>query len=96
MRYDIQKIIMKNCTVYNILHESTLLGHIIENEDSKVLVQTDEIPIIPLVESFGFEGKFWLVENEDYKLVELKPTPDFIPLYEFKVINFDNYFLSES
>ena len=96
MNYEIQKVIMKNCVIYNILHESTILGHIIESENSKVLVQADEVPIVPLAESFGFQGKFWLAANDEYKLVDLQATPDFKPLYEFKVMNFDNHFLSEA
>ena len=95
MKYEIQKIIMENCTIYNFLYENRVLGHFIENDDSKVLVQTDEISIIPIAESFLFEGPCWLSENGEYKLIELNPSPELTPLYEFKSINLENYTLNE-
>jgi len=96
MDYQIQKIIFKNCTVYNILHESNVLGHVIQHENSNVLIQTDELPIIPLAESFGFQGHFYLASENGYESVELNPTDEFKPLYEFKVINFEDYSLNEA
>lgn len=96
MKYTIQKIVMENCIVYNFLYESELLGHIIETDDSRVLVQAGDYPIIPLVESFNFDGNCWLLENEEYKLITLKATPELEPLYEFKVINLSDNLLVES
>lgn len=96
MKYTIQKIVMENCIVYNFLYESELFGHIIETEDSKVLIQAGDFPIIPLVESFGFKGNCWLLENEEYKLITLTPTPELEPLYEFKVVNLCDNLLVES
>ena len=86
MKYDIQKVIMKNATIYNFLYEDTILGHLIETNDSKVLIQSSELPLKPIAESFGFGGQVWLFEDEDYKLTNLTPTPDFKPNYDFKVI----------
>jgi len=87
---------MKNCVVYNILHESTILGHIIHDGTSKLIVSSTELPIIPIVESFGFEGKFLLAKNDTYEVVELKATPEFTPIFEFKVINLEDNFLTEA
>jgi hypothetical protein len=95
MNYEIQKVIFKNCTVYNILHESNILGHVIEHENSNVLIQTDELPIVPIAESFGFQGHFYLGSEDGYESVNLTPTSEFKPLCEFKVINFDHYSLNE-
>lgn len=86
---------MKNCVVYNILHEENILGHVLESADSNLLVQTSDIPIIPLAESFGFEGNYLIIEDLETKNVFLKSTPDFKPLYEFKTFNYSDYFLSE-
>jgi len=96
MKYELQKIIMKNCTVYNFLYETRLLGHLMETDDSRVLVQTSDISIIPIAESFLFEGSCWLVENDEYKLITLNASPEFTPLYEYKVINLDENLLLES
>jgi hypothetical protein len=96
MKYTIQKIVMENCNVYNFLYESELFGHIIETEDSRVLIQTSDFPIIPLVESFGFDGNCWLLEDEEYKLITLKATPGVEPIYEFKVVNLSDNLLVES
>ncbi|MEO5366010.1 MAG: hypothetical protein H7831_06590 [Magnetococcus sp. WYHC-3] len=96
MDYEIQKVIFKNCTVYNILHESNILGHVIQHENSNVLIQTDELPIIPLAESFGFQGHFYLATEDGYQSVNLNPTSEFKPLYEFKVINLEDHLLTES
>ena len=96
MSYELQKIIMKNCTVYNILHEGNILGHVLESPDSNLLVQTSDIPIIPLAESFGFEGNYLILNDTETVNVVLTPTPDFKPLYEFKTFNYSDYFLSET
>jgi hypothetical protein len=95
MKYDIQKVIMKNATIYNFLYENTILGHLIETDDSKVLIQSSDVPLQPIAESFGFEGTMWLFEDEDYKLTNLTPTPEFKPNYDFKVINLSENFLIE-
>lgn len=96
MKYELQKVIMKNCTVYNILHESKILGHIVYNDTSKIIVSATKLPIVPIVESFGFEGKFLLAKNDNYEVVELKATPEFTPIFEFKVINLEDNFLTEA
>lgn len=96
MPYTVQKIIMKNSVVYNFLYESKILGHLIETEDSRVLVETSDIAITPIVESFGIEGDVWLLENEEYKLRTLNPSPEFEPNYNFKVINLSENLLIES
>jgi hypothetical protein len=96
MKYNVQKIIMKNTNVYNFLHESELLGHLIDNGDSQVLIPVSDISIIPIVESFNFSGDCWLIENGEYKLITLNPVPILEPIYEFKVINLSDNLLSES
>lgn len=96
MKYTVQKIIMQNSNIYNFLYENELLGHLIETDDSRVLVQTSDISIIPVVESFNFSGECWLLENENYKLINLNSSPELEPLYEFKVINLSDYLLVES
>lgn len=96
MKYTVQKIVMENSNVYNFLYENELLGHLIDTEDSRVLVQTSDISIIPIVESFNFSGNCWIVENEEYKLITLNPSPELEPLYEFKVVNLSDNLLIES
>lgn len=96
MKYELQKIVMKNCVVYNILHEGTILGHVLENENSNILIQVGDLPIVPLAESFGFEGTYLIINEDSEESVELNSTPDFKPIYEFKVFNYSDYFLSES
>lgn len=87
---------MQNSNIYNFLYENELLGHLIETDDSRVLVQTSDISIIPVVESFNFSGECWLLENENYKLINLNSSPELEPLYEFKVVNLSDYLLVES
>lgn len=96
MKYTVQKIVMKNSNVYNFLYENKLLGHVIDTEDSRVLVQTSDISIIPIVESFNFSGNCWLLEDGEYKLKTLNPSPELQPLYEFKVVNLSENLLVES
>ena len=96
MKYNVQKIIMKNANVYNFLHENVLLGHLIDNGESQVLIQTSDISIVPIVESFNFSGDCWLLEDGEYKLVNLSPSPELEPIYEFKVINLSDNLLTES
>jgi len=96
MKYTVQKIVMENSNVYNFLYENELLGHLIDTEDSRVLVQTSDISIIPIVESFNFSGNCWLLEDGEYKLITLNPVPILEPIYEFKVINLSDNLLSES
>jgi hypothetical protein len=95
MKYQVQKILLKNCTVYNILFESNILGHVIDHPNSKIIVQTDELPIIPIAESLGFEGDFYAANKDGYELVNLKSTDDLKPIYEYKIINLQDYFLNE-
>jgi hypothetical protein len=96
MKYTIQKIIMENCTIYNFLYKNELLGHLIENQNSKVLVKTSDTPIIPIVEAFNISGDVWLLEDGDYKLRTLNGTSDFEPIFEFKVVNLSDNLLTES
>lgn len=96
MKYTVQKIVMENSNVYNFIYENELLGHLIDTEDSRVLVQTSDISIIPIAESFNFSGYCWLLENDEYKLITLNPSPELEPIYEFKVVNLVNNLLVES
>lgn len=93
MTYEIQKIILKNCTVYNILLESELLGHVIEEENKKLLVQTSKLNIIPIAESLGFDGSFVCENGEELKIVQLNSS-GVVPV-NFKVINLQEHSLNE-
>ena len=93
MTYEIQKIILKNCVVYNILLESELLGHVIEEDNKKLLVQTTELNIIPIAESLGFDGSFICESNKEFKIVELNSS-GVVPV-NFKVINLQEHSLNE-
>ena len=93
MTYEIQKIILKNCVVYNILLESELLGHVIEEDNKKLLVQTTELNIIPIAESLGFDGSFICESNKKFKIVELNSS-GVVPV-NFKVINLQEHSLNE-
>jgi hypothetical protein len=95
MNYELQKIILSNCNVYNILFESNILGHIIVDEDTTLLVQNDEVSIIPIAESFGFGGEAYLANEEGFEKVVLHGTPETKPLYEYKVVNLPNYSLNQ-
>ena len=90
-----QKILLKDCTVYNILFETNVLGHIISSGDSLFLIQTDELPIVPIAESFGFSGKAYLTIENTMDLVELNPASELKPLYEYKVVNLEDYSLKQ-
>lgn len=94
MNYELQKITLDNETVYNIIFESRLLGHVIIADEQIILVQTDELPIIPLAESFGFSGDAYLVNGDNESKVVLNGTPEFKPLYEYKVINLQGSLLT--
>jgi len=96
MKYTVQKIIMENCTIYNFLYKDELLGHLLENENSRVLIETSDTPLIPIAESFNISGDVWLLEDGDYKLKTLNGTPAFEPIFEFKVVNLSDNFLTES
>jgi hypothetical protein len=96
MKYTVQKIIMDNAVVYNFLYENELLGHLIDTEDSRVLVSAGDTSIIPIVESFNFSGNCWVLDEGEYKLYILNPSPELEPLYEFKVVNLEDNLLVES
>lgn len=96
MGYELQKVILEKGNVYNIFFDSRLLGHVLIENDTMILAQTDEVPIIPLVESFGFAGEAHVAEPDGYSKINLKPTPEFTPLYEYKVLNLPECFLTES
>ena len=96
MNYELQKVILNNATIYNILFESEVLGHIIVLENSNILVQNSEIDIKILGESFGYNGHFLLCENEEYTAVTLNSDEFLKPDYSFKVLNLNEYFLNES
>jgi hypothetical protein len=93
MNYEIQKIILKNCTVYNILLESELLGHVIEEENKNLLIQTSDLNIIPIAESLGFNGSFICEINDNYEIIKLNSS-GVVPV-NFKVINLQEHFLNE-
>ncbi|NBO36562.1 hypothetical protein EBU91_03360 [bacterium] len=95
MNYELQKIVLKNCSVYNILFEGSVLGHILMNENFSLLVQNDEIPIAPIVESFGFSGNVLLAKENGYESITLNPSEDLKAIYEFKVINLQDQILTE-
>jgi len=96
MGYELQKVILEKGNVYNIFFKSNLLGHVLVENDTMILVQTDEIPIIPLVESFGFSGEAYVSEGNKYSKICLNPAPELRPIYEYKVVNLPNCFLTES
>lgn len=96
MGYELQKVILEKGNVYNIFFDSRLLGHVLIENDTMILAQTDEVPIIPLVESFGFSGEAYIAEHQGYSKIMLKGTPEFTPLYEYKVVNLPDCFLSEA
>lgn len=95
MKYELQKIVFNNCNVYNILFESNVIGHIIANEEKTILVQNDELSIIPIAESFGFGGNAYLAKEEGYEKIVLNPSPELKPLYEYKVVNLPEYSLKQ-
>jgi hypothetical protein len=88
MNYKLQKILLADCTVYNILFENKILGHVIVKNDNMTLIQTDDLNIVALAESFGFSGN-------GYHLVVLEETKELKPIYEYKVINLQDQFLTE-
>jgi hypothetical protein len=96
MGYEIQKIVLKNCNVYTFLFESKIIGYILDNENSKILIQTTETPIIPIAESFGFSGNFLISDSySNYNLVKLEESEFNINPQNFKVVNLIEYSLSE-
>lgn len=95
MNYELQKITLENEVVYNILFESKLLGHVILSDEQMTLVQAGELPIAPIAESFGFSGEANLVEGENSSKVMLNSTPEFKPLYEYKIVNLPDSALTE-
>jgi hypothetical protein len=90
MGYKLQKILLSDCTVYNIVFEDRVLGHLILTEHNTLLVQNEDLNIVPLAESFGFSGKAYIANENGYEEVMLNGNTDLAPLYEYKVINLDN------
>lgn len=90
MGYKLQKILLSDCTVYNILFEDRVLGHVIRTDYNTVLVQNEDLNIVPLAESFGFSGKAFVSNENGYEEVILNKTTELTPLYEYKVVNLDN------
>lgn len=84
---------MANNIVYNFLYENELIGHVLENDDSRVLVPVSDTSIVPVAESFGFDGPAWYLEEGEYKLITLSAATELKPIYEFKVINLSDYLL---
>lgn len=95
MQYELQKIILEKGNVYNILFDSNLLGHVLAEENSIILIQTDEMPIVPLAEAFGFSGEAYLATENGYSKIILNPTPELQPIFEYKVVNLPGSFLTE-
>lgn len=95
MKYELQKIILENCNVYNILFESNILGHILIGGGKTILVSNDEMSIVPIAESFGFDGDALLATENGYEKIVLKGSPELRPLYEYKVINLPDYSLKQ-
>jgi hypothetical protein len=95
MEYKLQKILLNNCNVYNILFEDNILGHVLINDENTIVIQTDELSIVPIVESFGFSGEALLADENGYQTVMLKGNLDLAPLYEYKVIDLQDQFLTE-
>ena len=93
MGYKLQKILLNNCDVYNILFEDRILGHIIVTEENTILVQNEDLNIVPLAESFGFHGKAYVSIENGYEEVILNDSSDLKPLYEYKVVNLQDQFL---
>lgn len=96
MGYELQKVILEKGNVYNIFFDSNLLGHVLVENNTMILVQTDEIPIVPLAESFGFSGEAYVSEGDKYSKITLNGTSELQPIYEYKVLNLPNCFLTES
>ena len=95
MNYKLQKVLLNDCSLYNILFENTVLGHVLVNEKFTILVQNDELSIVPIVESFGFSGDVLLAKEDGYEKITLNPSLELEPLYEYKVINLQNHSLTE-
>jgi hypothetical protein len=90
MEYNIQKLILENATVYNILLDDHILGHIIENNDgSKYILQSHPTINFSLIaEELGFNGEFNILNenSEDHvKLLKSETSKS----ANFKVFNFD-------
>jgi hypothetical protein len=95
MKYELQKIVLENCKVYNILFESNVLGHILVGGGKTILVPTDEISIVPIAESFGFDGPALVANENSYETVMLNGSPELKPIYEYKVVNLPDYSLNQ-
>ena len=95
MNYRLQKILLADCTVYNILFENKVLGHVIVENDNMTLIQTEDLNIVALAESFGFSGKAYMADETGYYPVVLQETKDLKPIYEYKVINLQDQILTE-
>jgi len=90
MEYNIQKLILENGIVYNILLDEHILGHIIENNDgSKYMLQSHPTINFPLIaEELGFNGQFNILNENSEDQVKLVNSKN-LKFAEFKVFNFD-------
>lgn len=95
MKYQVQKIILGDANIYNILFESNVIGHIIVENGEITLVENDELSIVPIAESFGFAGNAFLAKEDKFESVILNPSPELMPLCEYKAINLQDLLLTE-
>ena len=95
MKYQVQKIILRDANIYNILFESNIVGHIIVENGEITLVENDELSMIPIAESFGFAGNAFLAREDKFESVVLNPSPELMPLCEYKAINLQDLLLTE-
>jgi len=95
MNYQVQKIILKDASIYNILFEENVIGHIIVDNNEITLIQNDELSMIPIAESFGFSGKAYVAKENGFEQIVLNPSPELMPLCEYKTVNLPNLLLTE-
>lgn len=95
MKYQVQKIILGDANIYNILFESNIIGHIIVENDKITLIENDELSMIPIAESFGFAGNAFLAKEDKLESIVLNPSPELMPICEYKAINFQDLLLTE-
>lgn len=92
MDYQIQKIILKDSTIYNVLLREHLLGHIVEtNDDKKYMIQVHPSVNFSLIaEELGFDGTYsFMTESaEQPETVKLLRSENSMTA-DFKVFNFD-------
>lgn len=95
MKYQVQKIILGDANIYNVLFESNVVGHIIVDNNEITLVQNDELSMIPIAENFGFAGNAFLAKEDKFESIVLNPSPELMPLCEYKAINLQDLLLTE-